>query len=426
MTKELRALLERKEKAAQKARAALDAAKADGRIDLNAEEQASYDAAMTEIEKIASAIDREQKLIEAERSAVSFEGPITGGAPRVEQDPKRGFKSFGEFAAAVAAVPTKHAVDPRLTIGAAAPSTYGNEGTGADGGFLVPPEYGREIWTMSLEEDAFLPLTDNMPVSGNSMTFPSDETTPWGTDGVRAYWEGEADAATATKPKLNPNTMRLKKLMALVPVTDELLADAPSVSAYLMRKVGESIRYKTNDSIVNGNGVGKLLGILNAGCLVTQAKEGSQTADTINATNVTKMFSRLLRPGRGVWLVNPDAYHQLPLMTIGQQPVYVAPNGLAGAPGGTLLGRPVILTDVCQTVGNLGDIYFVDFGMYRTLTKAGAGIETATSMHLYFDAGATAFRAVFRIDGQPVLKSAVTPPNSSVTRSGFVTLAERA
>lgn len=426
MNKQLRALLDRKQKAAQKARAVLDAAKAENRVELTEDEQTTYDAAMAEIEKLNAAITREEQMIEAERSAAALpDGPITGGAPRIEQDPKRGFKSFGEFAAAVAAVPTRHSLDERLTIGAAAPSTYSNEGTGADGGFLVPPEYGREIWQLSLEEDAFLPLTDNLPVTGNSMTFPSDETTPWGTDGVRAYWEGEAEAATATKMKLNPNTMRLKKLMALVPVTDELLADAPSVSAYLMGKVATSIRWKTNDAIMNGTGVGQPLGILQAGALIAQAKESGQTADTINATNISKMFPRVLRPGRAVWLINPDAWSQLPLMTIGDQPVFIMPNGLQSAPGGFLMGRPVIMSDTCDTLGDQGDIVLADFGMYRTLTKQG-GIETATSMHLYFDAAATAFRAIFRIDGQPVLKSAVTPPNSSVTRSGFVALAERA
>lgn len=426
MTKELRNLLQRKEKAAAKARTALDAAKAENRIELNADEQSTYDAAMADITQLNAAITREEMVEEAMRGSASFpDGPITGGVPRIEHDPKRGFTNFGEFAAAVAAVPTKHQMDERLKIGAAAPSTYSNEGSGADGGFLVPAEFGQGIWSLSLEQDAFLPLTDQMPVSGNSMTFPSDETTPWGTDGVRAYWEGEAEAATATKPKLNPNTMRLKKLMALVPVTDELLADAPSISAYLMSKVGESIRWKTNDAIINGNGVGKPLGIANAGSIVSQAKEASQTADTINEKNIVKMFSRLTRPGNGVWLVNPDAYPQLPLMSIGNQPVFIGPTGLVGAPGGTLQGRPVILTDTCQKLGDLGDIYFVDFGMYRTLTKA-SGVEVATSMHLYFDAGATAFRAVFRIDGQPIMKSAVTPPNSTVTRSGYVSLAERA
>lgn len=428
--KRMRALQERKTSLLAKARETAQALDAESLSDEDATRlESEYQEQMTQVTKLNSQIEREQQIMDEELTAhaleVADDARISGGEPRSAQDPKRGFKNFGDFAQAVANVGLNRGFDERLSMGAAAPTTYGNEGAGADGGFLVPPEYGREIWQMSLEEESFIPLTDNMPISGNSMVFPSDETTPWGTDGVRAYWEDEASVATQTKPKLNPNQMRLKKLTALVPVSDELLSDASGLPAYLNRKVAESIRWKTNDAIVNGNGVGKPLGVFNADALVSQAKKSGQSADTIVAENVVHMFSRLINPGRGVWLVNPDAYPQLPLLTIGDQPVYIAPNGLQSAPGGTLLGRPVILTDVCKTLGDKGDIQFINFGMYRTLTKAG-GIETATSMHLYFDAAATAFRSIFRIDGQPVLKDAVTPPNSAKTRSGYVTLDERA
>ena len=47
-------------------------------------------------------------------------------------------------------------IDERLSLMAAAPTTYGNEGSGQDGGFLVPPEFGREVFRHSLEGDALL------------------------------------------------------------------------------------------------------------------------------------------------------------------------------------------------------------------------------------------------------------------------------
>jgi len=430
MTKKMRELSASKAEAVKQARAIVDAADAEG-VDLTGDNLDKYNALMTKIDSLNAAISREQNLMAAESSAQGLEIPdgarIEVGDTNTKKPENHGFHSFGEFAKAVMNVTVNHSVDQRLNIGAAAPTTYGNEGTGADGGFLVPPEYSREIWRLStlLEEGSFVPLTDNMPINGNSMTFPSDETTPWGTDGVRAYWEDEAAAATQTKPVLKPNTMRLKKLMALVPVTDELLSDSSGLPAYLSTKVAESIRWKTNDAIINGSGVGRPLGMLTAASLVTQAKVSGQTADTINATNVVNMFARLLRPGRGTSLINPDAWNQLPLMTIGDQPVFLMPNGLQSAPGGILSGRPVMMSDTMATLGNANDIGFFDFGMYRTITKAG-GMETATSMHLYFDAAATAFRTIFRIDGQPILSTAVTPPNSAVTRSCAVTLAERA
>jgi hypothetical protein len=111
-------------------------------------------------------------------------------------------------------------IDSRLLIGgigAAAPSNFSNEASGQDGGFLVPPQFSQEIFKLSLGEDSLLPLTDNVEISGNSMAFPKDETTPWGTNGIRAYWQGEAATALPTKPVLGLATLRLKKLMALVP-----------------------------------------------------------------------------------------------------------------------------------------------------------------------------------------------------------------
>jgi HK97 family phage major capsid protein len=310
------------------------------------------------------------------------------------------------------------------TIGAA-PTTYGNEAAGADGGFAVPPEYAREIFQHSLEEDALLALCDEFPIQSNSMVWPRDETTPWGTDGIRAYWENEAAQATQTKPKGDTATMRLKKLMALVPVTDELAADWGALDRYIGRATSRSIRWKTNLAIFEGPGVGQPLGFHLHASQVSVAKETSQVADTIVAANATKMYARMLAPMSAVWLLNPDAFPQMPMMVIGTQPVYIGPNGMKTAPGGLLLGRPMILTDVCKTVGDKGDIHFVNLQYYRAITKAG-GIQTATSLHLFFDYDMAAFRATFRVDGQPAISASVTPANGSSNRSAFVTLDARA
>lgn len=382
--------------------------------------------AKSDLDAVNAAIDQAERLADAERAfVVTGDGHvgIEGGELAAAHDPKRGFRNAGEFAMAVYNGSRAGAdVDPRLKIGAA-PTSYTNQGSGADGGYLIPPEFSTRIYEHSLEENAFLPMTDNDDVSGNGMSFPADETTPWGSDGVRAYWEGEADQGSQTKVSTKTKDLRLNKLFALVPVTDEMLSDSSVINSYIERKSGSSIRWKTQDAFMNGTGAGQPEGVFGSGALVTQAKEGSQTADTINANNVAKMFARNLNPGRAVWVINPDAYPQLPVMTVGDQPVWT-PN-FQQSSGGLLLGRPVIMSDTCQTLGDKGDIFFIDWQGYKTITKAG-GIETATSMHLWFDYGVSAFRATFRVDGQPWHSAAVTPPNSSVTRSSFVTLAARA
>jgi len=81
--------------------------------------------------------------------------------------------------------------------------------------------------------------------------------------------------------------------------------------------VSEAIAFHMEDEIINGNGVGKCLGILNAPCLVSQAKESGQAAATIVPDNIVKMRSRVFAPSRAnsIWIANQDIEPQLHLMT---------------------------------------------------------------------------------------------------------------
>lgn len=377
-----------------------------------------------------SVADFQGQLLAAKRAGASADVTGYGQGARtkdnIEDDAKRGYRSYGQFCADVVRAVTKG--DESDLLKRATATTFANEGNGADGGYAVPPEFAREISSIAYGEGSLLSLTDSMPVSGNSMSFPKDETTPWGTTGVTAAWEGEGNATTPKKVALGESTLRLRKLKVLVAASEELLADAPAMSSYITRKCGEAVDWKVNDAIINGSGAGMPLGILAAGSLVSQAKEGSQAADTIVAANVAKMYGRLIM-GAGanvVWLINPDAFQQVITLTLNNNPIWVPNNqGFQGAPNGTLLGRPIIMTDACRTVGDQGDIILANMAGYRAITKAG-GAEFATSMHLWFDQDLMAFRLVFRMDGQPALQSAVTPARSAITRGHFIALDNRA
>jgi HK97 family phage major capsid protein len=425
MNKRLQALLQRRAAAV----AAMNKIHTDaGDAALTAEQQAAFDASQAEVAALDGDIARVKAAIEAERGsalALPANARLEAGRDLRADDPTHGFASMAEFVRAAHAQQILGQDDERLRFGAAA-TTYANEGSLADGGFLVPPEYSREVWQHSLEEDAFLPMCDGQSIAGNTMSYPKDETTPWGTDGVRAYWENEAAAATQTKPKGEVNTLRLKKLVALIPVTDELQADGVAVGSYIAGKASQSIRWKTNLALFSGSGVGQPEGIFGSAARIDVAKESGQAADTVVAANIAKMFARQIRKSGAVWMINPDVLPQLVVMTLGDQPIWTAPNsGMADAPLGRLLGLPIIESDVMDTVGDVGDIGLVNWKYQRAIQKAG-GIETASSMHLYFDQNMNAWRFTFRVDAKPVLTQAVTPPNSSNTRSPFVFLAERA
>lgn len=430
MNKTLRALLQRKAAAVTAMRALADAS---AERDMTEAETGEFAALSAQVAGFNASIERETTLIEAEASTALFvpETARVTVSDNRELDGARGFQSFGDFARSVRAAASRNGqVDERLMIGAAAPSTFGNESGGADGGFLVPPTFSTDIFTLSLEEQALLPMTDSTPINGNSMVFPKDETTPWGTDGIRAYWQAEASLATATKPKFSVSTLRLHKLMALVPVTDELLDDASALAAYLPGKTAQSIRWKTDESILFGTGAGQPFGALKSRAVVLVAKDAGQATMTLTASNIINMVARLPTGsyGRAFWLVNPDVLPLLDQMTLGTYPIYMPLGGGEGAmrssPYGMLKGRPVVISEHASAVSSQADVSLLDLSYYRTITNRG-GIQTATSMHLYFDADATAFRTTFRVDGGPKIENAITPPKSTNTRSPFVTLAAR-
>jgi HK97 family phage major capsid protein len=89
----------------------------------------------------------------------------------------------------------------------------------------------------------------------------------------------------------------------------------------------------------------------------------------------------------------------------------------------TLKGRPIITTDLCSAIGDLGDLYFADLSDYMLITKG--GVQADTSMHVQFLAAENCFRFIFRANGMPKKNSALTLKNSSNTRSSFITLQAR-
>ena len=344
-----------------------------------------------------------------------------------------GFRHLGEFANSVRAATGANPghIDTRL-IANAAPASYGSEGTGGDGGWAVPPEFRQQIMVKVLGEASLLSRTDQQQSSSNQLVVPKDETTPWQTTGgVLTYWEAEAAAHTPSKPSLEPLTVRLNKLVALVPMTDELLEDAAAMAGYLRTKVPQKFDYKITNSIVRGSGAGQPLGILNSPAKVEVAKESGQVADTIVAENIINMWSRLYsgcRPN-AVWIINQDIEPQLMTMgfptTATAVPIYLPAGGLSAAPFATLLGKPVIATEAGGALGDVGDIILADLSTFLTVQKVG-GIRQDVSIHLYFDYDITTFRFVMRLGGQPWWSAAITPANgSSNTRSCFITLAAR-
>jgi len=344
------------------------------------------------------------------------------------------FRSLGDQLLTVARSTTTNRVDERLAsiengwrVAAAAQGL--NESVPSDGGFLVQHDLGTELYRDLYDTGIVASRTRRRPVSGNGFKANAvDETSRADGSrmgGLQAYWLAEAGTKTASRPKFRQLDMDLQKLIGVYYATDELLQDAPALEAEVGSWFTEEFGFKLDDGVIRGDGVGKPLGILNSAATVAQAAEGGQTADTINSTNVVKMLSRLPASSvkNAVWLINQEAYPQLPLMTIGNWPVFLPATGLQDAPLGTLLGRPIVMAEQCSAIGDVGDIILADLSRYLLIEKN--GIQTATSIHVQFLTDETAFRFVLRANGQPIPNAAITPYKGSATISPFVTLAAR-
>lgn len=344
---------------------------------------------------------------------------------------KWGFRSSAEYLTAVINSSAKGgSIDPRLV--ANAPTTFGSEGVGADGGFAVPPDFRNTIIQKVLGEDSLLSLTDQNPVSGNSLTFPADETTPWqSSGGIQAYWESEGGQKQQSKPDLKEKTVKANKVIALVPLTDELLEDAPAMASYVNRKAPEKINFKVNDAIINGSGAGMPLGILKSPGTIVVPAESGQAAGSVVFQNILKMWGRLTPSARrnARWIANPDIEQQLMGMafpgTGTAVPVYLPPGGLSGAPYATLLGRPITTTEAAPALGDAGDLIVGDMSSYLSVVKSG-GIRQDVSIHVWFDYDITAFRFVLRVGGQPWWNTAIEPFHvGGQSRGFFVALGAR-
>jgi HK97 family phage major capsid protein len=444
------------------------AAKAtDEKRDLTTEEAAELDSTLGSFDRTKADIDRLEKLGQQSELLLTGTGRKTqadnpasltgdgqgdvqitrgvevGALKYVNPSPNWNFHSLGDFAMSVRRASIKGGqIDRRLELSEklAAATTYGNEGSGADGGFAVPPEFRTAIMVLLQGEDSLLARCDQVTCAGNNFTQPVDETTPWQTSGgILANWDGEAAAATQSKPALTERTVKLNKLRILVPLTEEIMEDVAAMDSYLRKKAPQKILFKINNALINGNGVGQPYGIVGHPATVSVAKESGQQTGTIVASNIQKMYNRCYGPSRpnSVWLYNQEVEPQLfklsqpgtdntgNFVTTWGYFFYVPPGGYSTGPYGTLMGRPCIPTQACASLSTVGDIILADFSQYLALLKSGPNPKVDVSMHLWFDQDLTAFKFSLRMGGIPWWSQVASPLNGSNTYSPFVTLATR-
>lgn len=319
--------------------------------------------------------------------------------------------------------------DPRLF------QAGSNESTGVDGGFTVPPEFYRGIIAQALQESEYAIRARVFPSPSNNMFIPmpdvQNRTT--GIAGLNAQWTAESQQRTNQTMKFRAVEMRLKKLILMAAASNELLEDGVNFETQLRTAMGQDAAYKLDAAIIGGTGVGQPLGFLGHPSVIGIEPESGQATDSVLYFNLVKMFARLAPAcqKRATWFIAPSVLTQLLFMTFpgnDSLPVLLSGgqnDGAAGAPAGTIFGRPVVVTELAPTLGDAGDIVLADMSQYALLLKSTAQIEW--SPHVRFDYDDSVWRLRLRVDGQPMWDAPITPPNAGEPSLSWATyLAPRA
>lgn len=423
--------------------------------EMNDEEKGRYDKLQKQHERRLSAVKRDNELLEMKAARALEYGPdpavrepqgraVPAAGTIGDPDPGAAagrdnhgalcpFPSLSTQLVAVRNAEVGHHIDPRLGQLHAAITGMGGA-VDADGGHMVQRDFADGLAKRTYETGSLLsfsPGINRIQIGpgrdGLKLRQILEDSRVDGLrhGGAQAFWDGEAETMTASQVKTRVLEMSLKKLTALVYITDELLQDAPALQQEVMTQFSQEFAFKIEDAIINGIGGDRPLGIFNSGALVAVAKETAQVAATLDINNISKIYARMWSRSKrnSVWLHNGDPFPQLISLKLGDHGIFLPAGNIAGTPFNMLLGRPMLELEYLPTIGQQGDITLADFTAYNMIEKE--GLQGASSIHVRFLENETAFRFTWRLDGLSTWVNPLTPFKGSLTRSPFVTVAER-
>lgn len=220
----------------------------------------------------------------------------------------------------------ERAFDPRLSWmtanGQIKTAGHMAEGDDAQGGFLVPEVYRKDLLMIALENSVVRPngATIIPPIKTDSVKIPYvDDTSHASTvfGGVAATWTAEAAAKSAKKPTFGQMELTPHKLAGLTYLSHELRDDsAIAIVPLIKRMFGSAWGYYEDDAFINGTGAGQPLGILNCGCLKSCYRN---TTSHVYYEDLTEMYSCMLPTSHpyAMWVINPSVLPDLLAMGAG-------------------------------------------------------------------------------------------------------------
>ena len=274
-----------------------------------------------------------------------------------------------------------------------------SEGTDADGGYLVPEDFEREIVTALEEENVIRSLA-------KVITTQHERKIPVATGHSTAQWTAENAAYTESNPTFGQKQIDAFKLTDLCRVSVELLQDAAfDIEDYLMKDFARAFGIAEEEAFCVGTGTNQPTGIFtaNGGTVgVTAAANNAITADEL----ISLVYALKSPYRRNAKFLMNDATISAIRKLKDQNGAYLwQPSLQAGQPD-RLLGYDLYTSPYVPTMaaGAL-TVAFGDFKNYWIGDRAGRTVQRLNE--LYATNGQIGYVATERVDGKVILPEGI-------------------
>ena len=355
---------------------------------LSAEDNATYIKMEQEIEDLTTAIDRQHRA-EAREAELSkpMNQPLTG-RPETKAPEKTGRASNAykeDFGAHLRGKPLLHNVL--------------SEGVLADGGYLVPEEFERQIVT-GLEEANVVRSIAKVITTGAERKIPVAATHS------AAQWTAENGAYTESNPTFDQKTIDAYKLTDLVKVSLELLQDSMfDLESYISAEFARAFGIAEEQAFCVGNGTNQPTGIFTANGGQVGVTAAGSTA--VTADELISLVYALKSPYRrnAKFLTNDATISAIRKLKDGNGVYLWQPSLQAGEPD-RLLGYELVTSPyVPAMAAGAYSIAFGDFKNYWIADRAGRTVQRLNE--LYSTNGQVGFVATERVDGKVILPEGI-------------------
>lgn len=274
-----------------------------------------------------------------------------------------------------------------------------SEGVDADGGYLVPEDFERDIVTALEEENVIRSLA-------KVITTQHERKIPVATGHSTAQWTAENAAYTESNPTFGQKQIDAFKLTDLCRVSVELLQDAAfDIEDYLMKEFARAFGIAEEEAFCVGTGTNQPTGIFtaNGGTVgVTAAANNAITADEL----ISLVYALKSPYRRNAKFLMNDATISAIRKLKDQNGAYLwQPSLQAGQPD-RLLGYDLYTSPYVPTMeaGAL-TVAFGDFKNYWIGDRAGRTVQRLNE--LYATNGQIGYVATERVDGKVILPEGI-------------------